>query len=373
MVKKTKSTKVKSTKNKNKNNIHIKINIDQSKKTTGGGGGQPRKSNIRTLPAYSAIPSGGGGGGNYVRQFTQDPYYSQSQYEHMNLIKQYNNLIKQNQTNGFKDVNQNDQQLIKDMNNQTVRKSYKVDEVFSPEMDNFDGDESLTARMIDFEMNDDPETNGLPQNKLLINDVSPTLPLNDLNDRQELIEYDKQPPQPQPEQKELLQIENVPEPPKQLEYEFKDPIKKAMHYNEQYLNGYKVFYDKDIPPNQVFNKKTGLWVKNDNLEYLKSTVHQKNNDFTTNPYDINNAIKLAIDENKVNDRNTGWKFLKEGYKTTKQKTEEQKEQQKQAFELYQKEANERARMAFEEKEDSDVEEIRVKPKPEQPKQGIRKK
>ena len=66
MVKKkiTKNTK-KQIKNKN---INIKIHIDQSKKTTGS---NAKKSNIKTLPAYSAAPSSGG---NYVGQFTQDPY-----------------------------------------------------------------------------------------------------------------------------------------------------------------------------------------------------------------------------------------------------------------------------------------------------------
>lgn len=77
---KIKSKISKITKSK-KNNINIKIHIDQSKKTTG-----MRKSNIKTLPAgpaYSSAPSSG----NYVRQFAQDPYYSQSQNEHMNNLK----------------------------------------------------------------------------------------------------------------------------------------------------------------------------------------------------------------------------------------------------------------------------------------------
>ena len=77
---KIKSKISKITKSK-KNNINIKIHIDQSKKTAGG---NLRKSNIKTLPAYSSAPLGVS---NYVRQ---DPYYSQSQYEHMNNLKKYN-------------------------------------------------------------------------------------------------------------------------------------------------------------------------------------------------------------------------------------------------------------------------------------------
>ena len=119
--------KKKITKNakKQNKNINIKIHIDQSKRTTGS---NAKKSNIKTLPAYSAAPSSGG---NYIRQFTQDPYYSQSQYEHMNLLKQYNNLVKQNNpliTSGFQDNNKNDQMLIKDSVYKTDDDKYSIDE-----------------------------------------------------------------------------------------------------------------------------------------------------------------------------------------------------------------------------------------------------
>lgn len=101
-IKKRKKVIVKKS-NKDKSNVNIKIHIDQSKRTNQS---QPKKSNIKTLPAFSAAPSSGG---NYVRQFIQDPYYTQSQYDQMNMLRNFNYP---QLNSGFKDRNQNNQQLI---------------------------------------------------------------------------------------------------------------------------------------------------------------------------------------------------------------------------------------------------------------------
>ena len=49
----------------------------------------------------------------------------------MNLLKQYNNLVKQNNpliTSGFQDKNKNDQKLIRNMNDSTINREYKIDD-----------------------------------------------------------------------------------------------------------------------------------------------------------------------------------------------------------------------------------------------------
>ena len=265
----------KSVKKQNKN-INIKIHIDQSKKTTGS---NPRKSNIKTLPAYSAAPSSGG---NYIRQFTQDPYYSQSQYEHMNLLKQYNNLVKQNNpliTSGFQDKNKNDQKLIRNMNDSTINREYKIDDD-SSFLDR--DDESIQGRLIDFEMNDDPRTNAEPENMLVRKQNFQQLPYNDLNTKDELIEYDKTP--------NLLKIEDgkLTTPQEDLKSESKslfsrrtpptsphpNEIYNAMISKDEYYNGRKIISNnfKEVKEGKVFNKLSGLWLNPNNDEYKGRNV-----------------------------------------------------------------------------------------------------
>ena len=237
MVEKNKTKNIKK-QIKNKN-INIKIHIDQSKKTTGS---NPKKSNIKTLPAFSAAPSSGG---NYVRQFVQDPYYSQSQNEHMNLLKQYNNLVRQNNpqiTNGFQDVNKNDQKLIKDMNNSTINREYKINDD-SSFLDR--DDDSIQGRLLNFEMNDDARTNAEPENMLVRKQTFQQLPYNDLNTKDELLMYDKTP--------NVLKIEDgkLTTPQEDLKSESKslfskgtppppDEILNAMMSNDIYYNGKKI-------------------------------------------------------------------------------------------------------------------------------------
>lgn len=362
-IKKSKKSKKNNDKSIKNKNIHIKINIDQSKKTTGGI--QPRKSNIKTLPAFNAIPSGGV---NYVRQFTQDPYYTQSQNEHMNLLKQYNNLIK----GGFKDVNKNDQQLIqnvrneindikendyrliKDMNTQSVKKSYKDDEAFS-----LDGDESLTARLIEYEMNDDPETNRIPVNKLLQYDISPTLPVKDteINDIKELKQYDKEPreskiklltndvsptlPIKDTEIKDtdINDIQELNEFNKEqnmsqnslTEYDrfnyLSDKIKKdlimkkqnitdiekiddeianAMKSGKKYLNGYRIYTKETMPKNKIFNSDTGGMVEIYDKNYAIASFPIRAG-YHLDPYIINKKIQNIIgDPDEFSRKNKFW-------------------------------------------------------------------
>ena len=315
MVKKKKTKNVKK-EIKNKN-INIKIHIDQSKKTTGS---NAKKSNIKTLPAYSAAPSSGG---NYIRQFVQDPYYSQSQYEQMNLLKQYNNLVKQNNpqildsekdknknfpkiTNEFKDKNQNDQQLITPeqalvhmMNDSTINREYKIDED-SSYLDR--EDDSIQGRVLNFKMNDDPRTNGEPENMLVRKQTFQQLPYNDLNTRDELLIYDKNP--------DVLKIEDgkLTTPQADLKSESKsllsratpptephpDKIFNALISKDEFLNGKKVIRDdyKDLREGKIFNKVSGLWVNPNNEEYKQSVKNKSDHlYYTTNLYEINKKIQ----------------------------------------------------------------------------------
>jgi hypothetical protein len=302
MVKKkiTKSVK-KQVKNKN---INIKINIDQSKRTTGS---IPKKSNIRTLPAYSSAPSSGG---NYVRQFVQDPYYSESQYE--NLLKQYNNLVRKNNpqitsgsqdnkpatrvldseknknrnypkiTNDFTDKNQNEQQLVK--------------------ASKYDDDESVTEKFIDNAMYDDPRTNGDPQNAIynFKSQTAQKLPTT-------------QNEFPEDEDEQLL-----------LESSVSDPYLKLMYSDREYDDkGFKIFRESDIKPNKYFNKSTGKWVLGYGQEINKlreanqGSVESK---FTRDPYSIN--LILRDPTTNLNARNTEWRNY---IKKVKEKQEEPQE------------------------------------------------
>ena len=54
-------------------------------------------------------------------------------------------------------------------------------------------DESIQGRLIDFEINDEPRTNAEPENMLVRRQNFQQLPYNDLNTKDELIEYDKTP------------------------------------------------------------------------------------------------------------------------------------------------------------------------------------
>ena len=334
MVKKNKTKSVKKqVKNKNKN-ININIHIDQSKRTTGS---NPKKSNIKTLPAYSSAPSSGG---NYVRQFVQDPYYSQSQYEQMNLLKQYNNLVRQNNpqiANGFKDKNKNDQQLIKDMNSSTINREYKIDDDSS--FLNRD-DDSIQGRLLNFEMNDDPRTNGEPENMLVRKQNFQQLPYNDLNTRDELIEYDKTP--------NLLKIEDgeLKTPQEDLKSESKslfsrrtpptsphpDEILNAMMSKDIYYNGSKIIRknDKELAAGKYFNKTTGLFVLPTNEDYLNSvkagTAHLY---YSNDAYNINKVIQ------SMNEGEFGYNHNWARYKEVKKK------------------AVKKPKMIVEEKDDSD--------------------
>lgn len=337
MVKKkiTKSVK-KQVKNKNKN-ININIHIDQSKRTTGS---NPRKSNIKTLPAYSAAPSSGG---NYVRQFVQDPYYPQSQNEYDQLLLKYNNLVKKNNpatrvldseknknrnypkiTNDFKDKNQNDQQLITPeqalvnrMNDSTINREYRVDD----ESTFLDKDEeSIQGRLIDFEMNDDPRTNAEPENMLVRKQNFQQLPYNDLNTKDELIEYDKTP--------NLLKIEDgkLTTSQEDLKSESKslfsrrtpptsphpDEIYNAMISKDIYYKGSKIIRsnDKELAAGKYFNKTTGLFVLPTNEDYLNSvkagTSHLY---YSNNAYNINKVIQ-SMNEGEFG-YNQNWARYKE--------------------------------------------------------------
>lgn len=306
MAKKNKTKNVKKeVKNKNKN-ININIHIDQSKKTTGS---NPKKSNIRTLPAYSSAPLAGG---NYVRQFMQDPYYTQSQYEHMNLLKNYNNGLKQTYpmlANGFKDVNRNDQKLIQNMNNSAINKHYNVDDDSAI----FEEPETTQEQVIGYEMNDDPRTNGNPENMLLIKDAFQQLPYNDLNTQDELIAYDKTTP---------LKIENNPDLPSPEPYEeieqvitdytkLDDPIANAMKSGQNYLNGYKIYTKSTIEPGKIFNTTTGRFVRLDDKNYKNASDIGKTA-YTLDPYKINKSIQEVIgSEYTKNKRYNYWHEHKE--------------------------------------------------------------
>ena len=277
MVKKKKTKNVKK-EIKNKN-INIKIHIDQS---------NPRKSNIKTLPAFSAAPSSGG---NYIRQFVQDPYYSQSQNEQMNLLKQYNNLVRQNNpqildseknknrnypqiTSGFQDINQNGQQLVK-------ANKYQYD------------DESVTEQFIDNAMYDDPRTNGDPQNAIYSFRQQPV---------QKLPTTQNQEPTTQNEFKEEEQL--------LIEGDISDPILKLMYSDKEYdEQGVKIFRDKDIQPNKYFNKTSGHWVLGYGKEISKYRETDPNKsveaNYTKDPYSINTILRDPT--TNLYARNTGWR------------------------------------------------------------------
>jgi len=281
----------KSVKKQNKN-INIKIHIDQSKRTTGS---NPRKSNIKTLPAYSAAPSSGG---NYIRQFVQDPYNSQSQNEEMNLLKQYNNLVKKNNpatrvldseknknrnypqiTSGFQDINQNGQQLVKANN-------YQYD------------DESVTEQFIDNAMYDDPRTNGDSQNAIynFRPQTAQKLPTTQ-NELAEDEDEDEQEVQQKFEQK-------------LIEGSVSDPILKLMYSDKEYdEQGIKIFRESDIKPNKYFNKTSGKWVLGYGSKISKlreeDPLKSVESNYTRDPYSIN--LNLRLPTTNLYARNTGWR------------------------------------------------------------------
>jgi hypothetical protein len=220
-IKRNVSIKKDKGKNKNKSKININIHIDQSKRT---GTNNPKKSNIKTLPAFSSAPSSGG---NYARYFQQDPYMSQAQIENTKLLQQYNNqLQKQNLqlTYGFRNNNINDQQLLL-TNNTTSNNQNRLTQ----------SNETTQEKVIDNLTNDDPRTNFDPNNAFFQENIPPRLPREDLNTKDDLVEYDKE------EQTQKL-ISN------KAEY-----ILEAMNSDDKYLNGYKIYRDSDIQsPAKVF-------------------------------------------------------------------------------------------------------------------------
>jgi hypothetical protein len=228
-------------------NVNISINIDQSKKTTGS---NPKKSNIKTLPAFSSVPSSGG---NYVRQFGQDPYYAQSQYDNMNMLRQYNQMINQNNPQlgyGFQNRNMNDQLLLRDRD-----RGNRLNE----------GQESVMESVVDNALYDDPRTGGDSQNA--INQFQ--LPTGQMLP--------------------IIQEEEEKEEPKQIEGKIVDPIKKLMYSDNEYDDkGFKIFRESDIRANLYFNKKSGKWVKPTNA--ILSQMREEDNLeslFTRDPYSIN--------------------------------------------------------------------------------------
>lgn len=284
-TKKEKKKKIKvKEKNKNNNNrINIKVNIDQSKRTTGG---NAKKSNIKQLPSYSAAPSAGG---NYVRQFTQDPYISQSQYEHMNNLLQYNKNLPQwlgnenrnknyQQLGYFQDKNINDNQL-------STNDGYETQ----------DDESQILENIIDYSMNDDPTTNGDPQNSL--NTMFQNQP-----DQKLSAEEQKE------EQKEEVQKEV-----KQIEFKQSGLMQAYHDPTKTYYRDIKLV--RDIPPGKVFNKKTGKFVLTTNTLYTSAIVNSgkmntifKPQDFLENPIDITQAIYNVFygPDKDLNTRNTGW-------------------------------------------------------------------
>lgn len=301
MAKKNKTKNVKKdAKTKNKN-ININIHIDQSKKTTGS---NPKKSNIKTLPAFSAAPLSGG---NYVRQFNQDPYYTQSQYEHMNLLKNYNNALKQNNQmiTGFKDNNRNDQKLIQNMNGSTINREYKIDD----DSHIFD-DETTQEKLIEYEMNDDPRTNKEPENMILRKDTFQQLPYNDLNTKDELLMFNKTnipykqikdvpenmsgtpKEEPKSETKSLTSSASKKFTPRSL-----DNIELAMRSDDIFYNGKKIFRNTDLKEGKIWSKTTGLFVDLNNDDYKNSVAKGTEHIYyTNNPYEINKTIQ-SFNEN----------------------------------------------------------------------------
>jgi hypothetical protein len=249
MVKKKITKKTKKQGKSKSINIINKIHIDQSKRTTAKGS-NPKKSNIKTLPAFSSAPSSGG---NYTRQIIQDPYYSQSQYENANMLRQYNNMIRQNNPQigyGFQDKNRNDTLLLQDS-----PKTQLLD----------DGNESVIESVVDNALYDDPRTNGDSQNA--INQFQP-------------------PPGQQ-----------LPQPYAQIEGKVTDDILKMMYSDQQYDDkGFKIFRDSDIEPEKYFNKKSGKWVRADSADIARERAKlglelNIGPNYTREPYSINKMFR----------------------------------------------------------------------------------
>lgn len=312
-IKRKVSIKKDKDKNKNKGKININIHIDQSKRT---GTNNPKRSNIKTLPAFSSAPSSGG---NYARYFQQDPYMTQSQIENTKLLQQYNNELKKQNlqlTYGFRNNNINDQQLLL-TNNTTANNQNRLTQ----------SNETIQEEVIDSLTNDDPRTNfdpnnalfkenlpsddpleffnpGLfdPNNEFFKKNIPPRLPKNDdLNTKDDLIKYDKE------EQKQPKLITN------EANY-----IISAMHDESKprFLNGYKIYRDENVPSGKYYNFNTGKFVNFDDKEFVRiSREHGSNlnNYYTRDPYEINEFLQETvrgndkyelIEKNKA--KNFGW-------------------------------------------------------------------
>lgn len=255
MVKKKITKKTKKEGKSKSINIINKIHIDQSKRTTAKGS-NPKKSNIKTLPAFSSAPSAGG---NFVRQFGQDPYYSQSQYENANMLRQYNNMIRQNNPQigyGFQDKNRNDNLLLQD----------------SPKTQLLDGNESVIESVVDNALYDDPKTNGDSQNAINQFQNSPGQMIPTTN-------------------------EETKEEQKQIEGKVSDDIFKMMYSDQQYDDkGFKIFRDSDIQAGKYFNKKSGKWVSAESPDIARERAKEElplniGADYTREPYSINKIFR----------------------------------------------------------------------------------
>ena len=283
-------------------NIINKIHIDQSKRTTAKGS-NPKKSNIKTLPAFSSAPSSGG---NYTRQIIQDPYYSQSQYENANMLRQYNNMIRQNNPQigyGFQDKNRNDNLLLQD----------------SPKTQLLDGNESVIESVVDNALYDDPKTNGDSQNAINQFQNSPAQMLPRVQEEDDE-EKESEPkrfviPKRTDEDDEQLLIGN----------EITDPIQKLMSSNKQYDdNGFKIFRDSDINANQYFNKITGQWTKANSAKLAQMREEGKmQSTYTKDPYEINMMFRDATTD--LYRQGHGWKRYIEPDKKVKPVTKKVKE------------------------------------------------
>ena len=295
MVKKKITKKTKKEGKSKSINIINKIHIDQSKRTTAKGS-NPKKSNIKTLPAFSSAPSAGG---NFVRQFGQDPYYSQSQYENANMLRQYNNMIRQNNPQigyGFQDKNRNDNLLLQD----------------SPKTQLLDGNESVAESVVDNALYDDPRTNGDSQNAIN--------------------QFQNSPAQMLP----IVEEKDDEEEPLLLEGEISEPILKLMYSNKEYDDkGFKIFRESDIKPGKYFNKISGNWVSGYGEKINKAREDgSMQATYTKDPWEINDRLRDPTTDFYY--KGHGWRTYIEPEKKAqfkkpkkaKEKVEEMREEEK---------------------------------------------
>lgn len=298
-IKKQVSIKKDKGKNKNKSKININIHIDQSKRS---GTNNAKKSNIKTLPAFSAAPSSGG---NYARYFQQDPYMTQSQIENTKLLQQYNNELKNQNlqlTYGFRNNNLNDQQLLL-TNNNTANNQNRL----------MLSNETTQEKVIDNLTNDDPRTNFDPNNALFKENLPPRLPREDLNTKDDLIEYDEE------EQKQ----------PKLITNKANYIIEAMDDQNQKYLNGYKIYRQDDIPFNHYYNFSTGKIVKYNNKDFVDANQkYDKNFSYTRDPYEINKFLQETVRGNisfeSADNKTKGWYIDRHPSTKKQQKTPKKK-------------------------------------------------